>query len=298
MSCANLPSGFWPVMLTPFTERGDIDWPAYDELIRWYVRTGASGLFASCLSSEFFHITEEERFALARRAVECAGGRLPVIAAGPVGPDVEKMADTAKRLADVGISAVICLSNQFGEAPLNDERGHSQWKAQMERWLALLPKNLPLGIYECPKPRVCNLPPELLGWLARTGRFFTTKDTACDAAVIREKIGQISGTALRFYNADSVTLLGSLEAGGHGYSGIAGNYFGHLFSWICARHASHPEQARALAEFFADTNVLVHRKYMTSAKYYLRKHGLRMTTRTRAVQNTLEAEDMAALDKL
>ena len=44
----------WPVMLTPFTERGEVDYNALERLIAFYEEGGCSGLFAICQSSEVF----------------------------------------------------------------------------------------------------------------------------------------------------------------------------------------------------------------------------------------------------
>ena len=48
------PNGMWPVMLTPLQQNGDVDYPALEELINWYIKEGSSGLFAVCQSSEMF----------------------------------------------------------------------------------------------------------------------------------------------------------------------------------------------------------------------------------------------------
>ena len=39
------PNGMWPVMLTPLQQNGDVDYPALEELINWYIKEGSSGLF-------------------------------------------------------------------------------------------------------------------------------------------------------------------------------------------------------------------------------------------------------------
>ena len=62
----DLPKGVWPVMLTPFTADGAIDWDGVDVLTDWYIESGVAGLFAVCASSEMYHLTEGERYALAR----------------------------------------------------------------------------------------------------------------------------------------------------------------------------------------------------------------------------------------
>ena len=44
-------NGVWPVMLTPFTDTGRVDYKALEALIQWYEERGVSGLFAVCQSS-------------------------------------------------------------------------------------------------------------------------------------------------------------------------------------------------------------------------------------------------------
>ena len=39
------PNGMWPVMLTPLQQNDDVDYPALEELINWYIKEGSSGLF-------------------------------------------------------------------------------------------------------------------------------------------------------------------------------------------------------------------------------------------------------------
>ena len=58
--------GLWPVMLTPFTQEGEIDYPSLERLIAWYEENGAEGLFAACQSSEIFFLSLKERVELVR----------------------------------------------------------------------------------------------------------------------------------------------------------------------------------------------------------------------------------------
>ena len=39
-------AGLWPVMLTPFTHEGDVDYASLERLIDWYESNGVDGLFA------------------------------------------------------------------------------------------------------------------------------------------------------------------------------------------------------------------------------------------------------------
>jgi 4-hydroxy-tetrahydrodipicolinate synthase len=44
--------GIIPVMLTPFTDEGEIDYPGLERLIEWYLDKGADALFAIAQSIE------------------------------------------------------------------------------------------------------------------------------------------------------------------------------------------------------------------------------------------------------
>ena len=62
--------GIIPVMLTPFTEEGEIDYPGLERLIQWYLDKGADALFAIAQSSEMQFLTLAERAALGHFVVK------------------------------------------------------------------------------------------------------------------------------------------------------------------------------------------------------------------------------------
>ncbi len=292
----DMPNGAWPVMITPFTQDNQIDWAAYDQLIDFYMASGVSGLFSVCLSSELYCLSKQERVDLAKVAVRRADARVPVIAVGVADNTHEPsaIAEAVKEMAGTGVDAVVCLTNNFCAQADNEQ----QWLAQVEKFLEKADPSIPLGIYECPLPYARNISADALGWLAKTGRFVLTKDTCCRQDDIRAKVAAVRGSALRFYNADSCTLLDSMRHGGHGYSGIAANFMPHLFSWMCARHAEKPELADELSAFFKHGNHTIHQRYMQSAKIYLNRAGLKIGPRTRVAEHDFTPEALALLDAL
>ena len=48
--------GIIPVMLTPFTEAGQVDYAGLERLIEWYLANGSDALFAVCQSSEMLFL--------------------------------------------------------------------------------------------------------------------------------------------------------------------------------------------------------------------------------------------------
>lgn len=88
----NFPGGVWPVMLTPFTEDGQIDENGLRALVDWYIESGVKGLFAACQSSEIHELNFEERMRIAEITVSAAAGRVPVVASGHTSDSLEDQA--------------------------------------------------------------------------------------------------------------------------------------------------------------------------------------------------------------
>ena len=80
----------YPVMLTPFQKNNEIDFETLKQLVEFYISTGSTGLFANCLSSEMFQLTDEERIQVTKTVVEQVDGRQKVVATGTVGYDLNK----------------------------------------------------------------------------------------------------------------------------------------------------------------------------------------------------------------
>lgn len=290
-----LPCGVWPVMLTPFQDDNGVDMAALDELVEWYLAADVAGLFAVCLSSEMFHLDRDERYAIAERVLGRVAGRVPVIVSGAQGRDVQESVDYAARMYQLGASAVVCTAAQFspkGSTP-------DDWRRSVERFLDLADPGVPLGLYECPQPYHRLLSPQELGWLVGTGRFVCLKDTSCSAAAIRLKLHEVrTNQGFRFYNANVPTLLDSLRAGVHGFSGIAANFCPELYVWLCREFESHPRLAEELQDFLSVSGPLIVNKYPTSSKVFLGRAGLRLRPNARVQKTSLAEEEYLMLEAL
>lgn len=288
---APLQAGLWPVMLTPFGDDGTIDWAGVDALTTWYIDQGAAGLFACCLSSEMLHLYHEERYALARRVVATAAGRVPVIATGNFGGSLETQIESIRRMADTGVQAIVLLPNMLAPPDLGEDR----LRAAVERVLHAAPE-VRLGLYECPKPTKRSLTPGFLAWAAATGRFTYHKDTSGDFAAISAKLDAVRGTALSFTTAHTPTALRSLRAGAAGLCPIAANYYPHLYARLW-RERDDPS-ALTLQTRLTELEQIATPKYPLSAKHYLRLQGLPIGPRCRAVDLDWTTADQNALGEL
>ena len=89
---------FVPVMLTPYKKTGEIDYNGLSKLIDFYMAAGAKGLFANCLSSEMYNLSEKERLELTTHVVKHVNGQIPVVASGSFGDSFEDKAEFSKKI--------------------------------------------------------------------------------------------------------------------------------------------------------------------------------------------------------
>lgn len=276
------PNGVYPVMLTPFTENNEVDYEALGKLIDWYIEKGVNGLFADCQSSEMFFLSLEERVKIGEFVKKHADGRVPVVTSGHISDSLEDQAKELTAIAGTGADAVILLTNRLAKENESDE----VWLENLKKLLEMIPKDVPLGFYECPYPYKRIISPELLKWCADTGRFYFIKDTSCDIENMKAKLEVIKGTNLKLFNANTSTLLETLELGASGYSGVMANFHPELYVKLCNIYKEDPSKARKIADFLTVASLIERQVYPVNAKFYQKSIGNfnSIMTRTRDIK--------------
>ena len=141
-------SGVIPVMITPYTDDQKIDYESLKKLIDWYISNHVDALFAVCQSSEMIFLSFEERVALSKFVVEYTNGRVPVISSGHISDDIEEQKKELLAVAETKPDALVLVSNHLDPK----KEGTEVFKKNLNILLDTLPKDIPLGVYECPAP--------------------------------------------------------------------------------------------------------------------------------------------------
>lgn len=290
-----LPRGFIPVMLTPFHESGAIDSLGLSHLTDFYLESGAAGLFANCLSSELYELTDSERLIITKRIVDQVAGRVPVVATGTLGGSVAQQADFVKRIYDTGAQAVIVITSQM----VSPDESDAIFLDRMHQ-LMHLTEAIPLGLYECPVPYKRLINSEILANLLPTGRLIYHKDTSLDANEVARRLRVAEGYEFGLYDAYLVNAVSSLQAGAAGLSCIQGNIFPELITWLCANfdNSTRQEQVSQVQQFMTDCMDLAHTAYPIIAKYSLQKRGVPISLYTRRTVDPFTAAVREAIDAL
>lgn len=294
-----IPSGVYPVMITPFTSQNTVDWDAVDCIVDFYAEQGCRGIFSVCLSSEMFQLSEDERAMLAERVVKHSAGRMCVVVSGHISYSISDQIRELKRMAASGADAVVMITNRLARAEEDDDVAI----ANMHTILDAIP-DVTFGMYECPYPYKRLLTDKLLEAMKATGRFAFIKDTCCDAEMMAHRVRLLNGE-IKLFNANAETFLETLEGNADGFSGIMANYHPDLYVWLCQNYHKEPEKAKKLASALSVLSAAEGWGHPIAAKYHMNKVGVPMEIISRATPlsrfsslNRHSVDDLIAVEEM
>lgn len=291
-----IKKGYIPVMLTPFKDNGEIDYTGLTKLTELYLESGVSGLFANCLSSEMYELTEQERIQLVKHVIKIVNGRVPVVATGSFGGTLELQAEFIKRMHDAGVNAVIIITGIMAGV-------HEEDEVLNDRIFELLrlTGEIKLGLYECPVPYKRIVSAGQLKQFVATNRITYLKDTCLNLELVKAKLNAVSDyREFGLYDAYMVHAVESLKAGSAGLSCIQGNFFPELIIWLCKNY-DEPDlsnEVLKVQEILTKSMDLVHDVYPIVAKYFLQKRGLDISIYTRRQVGIFTPEVKTKIDAL
>ena len=277
MSTRKFASGVNCTMLVPYTPDDHIDFHALERMVEWYIEHGCTSLFAMCHSTELHMLSMEERLSIIHFVSEkckslttIRGHRPDVIAAGTFSTTLSAMAEEVQTVFETGADAVVWITNRLDP----DKNGDDYWLENAEKLLAMIPENIPLGLYECPHPCKRLLSLESVRWAVSTGRFYFIKDTCCDLKMLSDRLDIVRDTQLKLFNANAQTLLPTLRLGAAGYSSVMANIHPELYAWLCDNFTKYPEIANHLQHVLCFTAFAESLSYPLIAKYAMRCQGV------------------------
>lgn len=263
----------FPTMITPYKKDGSIDFETAEKYVDWYFENGMSGIFSVCQSSEIFYLSLEERcelnrivYARAKMLEKQYNKKFIVVSSGHISDTISDQANELTEIYKTGTDALILITNRLDP----DNKGDDEFIKNGEALLSLLPKDVKLGLYECPHPYKRLVTPKILDWCLKTGRFYYMKDTCCDADLLKERCQQLKSSNFKLLNANCQTLLESVRNGCEGYCGIMCNFHPRLYAWLINNFEKEPEKAdfiQSVIGTFGFTEVGL--PYPLTAKYHM-----------------------------
>lgn len=296
-ACRKRIEGIVPVMITPYLESGEIDYVGLERLIEWYIGHGADALFAVCQSSEMQFLSVEERAALGRFVIRQAAGRLSVAVSGHVSDDPFGQLQELLVAVETGADAVVLVTNHLD--PKN--RGREVFLGNLQWLLDRLPKDVPLGLYECPVPYRRLLSDDELRFCLDSGRFIMLKDVSCDLATVKRRVAMTAGMPFAILNANAAIAYDAMKAGSRGFNGVSTNFHPDLYKWLYTDGVRYPGLAEEIDGFLVLAALSEAFGYPVLAKMYHQRIGTFASIKSRAI--TFDVRERfwaldAILDKL
>jgi len=208
--------GIMPAMVTPFDERGGIDFAATESVVERFIGAGVDGLSILGSTGEFPHLSAGERRDFAEKVVGIVDGRVKVVV-GVGSTSTREASELARHAGEIEADATLCVP------PFYFKSGE---KALFRHYSAVArASGLPMLVYNFPLMTGLDLSPKLLSRLAsETPNVAGIKDTVTEHAHTLDVLGEVKSA-----HPDFSVLVGfedqilpNLLAGGDGaISGLA-----------------------------------------------------------------------------
>lgn len=232
-------------LVTPFDGNNRVDYPSLKRLIDFHVEQGSSGLVIAGTSGESPTLKRSEHIELIGRALEIAGGRIPIVA-GTGSNSTFQSIELSKAVVDprlAGYMAVVPYYNKPTQEGI------------FQHYMAIADGiDKPLLMYNVPGRTVADMLPETVGRLAKHDNIFGLKEATGDLERLRQIQGLVDEDFM-LYSGDDFTLCPFIQQGGHGVVTVSGNVVPAQVATLC-RLASEgkAEEAKALDDSLQPLN--------------------------------------------
>lgn len=282
-----LYKGIWPVLITPYNDDLTIDVVGYNKMLEWYLTFGIGGLYANCQSSEMTELSNDERLLLITEAIKTVQGKIPIVATGNFGKNIEEHIEFVKKVAGTGVDVVMLTVPTF----LNTDE-------ELEKYYLTIAEKVDakLGIYECPVPRSYNLGLSLIDTLAKSGRFFAYKETQCNFEKMKSIIKITKDTSFSYLQANTPFMLETIKLGAAGSMNIAANWLPDLEVDIYNRGLKKDTTADKLNSILCGMEMAQRSIHPMGVKYLISKRGVPIKPLTR-YPRALSSEEKYSLDQ-
>jgi 4-hydroxy-tetrahydrodipicolinate synthase len=203
--------GTYTVMVTPFTQGGELDLPALRRFVDWQIDEGIHGLIPLGSTGEFLSLSDDEHLAVAETVIQQAAGRVPVLI-GTGAEDTREAVRLSRRAEHLQADGVMIIP-PFYCTPTDDELYH-HYKTISDAI------SLPIMIYNNPATANVDLTPPLVARLSTIDNCRYIKESTLEVTRVRD-ILRLCGDRMTVFGG----ILGfeSFVEGASGWVAVASN---------------------------------------------------------------------------
>lgn len=210
-------------VVTPMHEDGSLDLASLRKLVDFHVQEGTDGLVIVGTTGESPTVNVDEHCQLIEAAVECADGRIPVIA-GTGANSTAEAAELAAFAAKVGCQAHLSVVPYYNKPTQEGLYRHFQTIAEKVE--------LPLILYNVPGRTVADLSNDTALKLAEIPNIVGIKDATGNLERGCDLIAR-APEDFAIYSGDDASAVALILLGGHGTISVTANVAPRLMHQMC-----------------------------------------------------------------
>jgi 4-hydroxy-tetrahydrodipicolinate synthase len=205
--------GCGTALVTPFTDRGEIDFSALRALVDWQISEGIDFLVPCGSTGEAQTLGDEERTRVVASVVEVAAGRVPVMA-GATSNDTARAVTETRRMCRLGVDYILSATPYYNKPTQEGLFRHFAAVADES--------TKPVCLYNVPGRTAVNLAPATALRLAGHSNVIGIKEASGDLKQVMEIL---RGRSENFsvLSGDDWLTLGLVAAGGDGLISVTSN---------------------------------------------------------------------------
>ena len=225
---------YLPALITPFTQRGEIDLKAHTHNLRVLADMGIEGFLFAGSTGEGPYIEPGER----ARLIKAGRRRKSHLMSGIAGESTRQGLAQLAEAIEAGADSLLVLT------PTALARGRHE---AVVRYYQTLADNssVPVFLYSVPVYTGYSLPVDLVGRLSRHSNIIGMKDSSGDVVRLQSIIDATPGSFV-LYNGSSKALTAAMAVGCEGAITASGNYAPDLVLRTLRTAIKDPAQARQL----------------------------------------------------
>ncbi len=200
-------------LVTPFTEQGNVDYAALEDLINWHVEQGSDGLVIMGTTGESATMSHDEHVLVVSAACELADGRINIIVGNGSNATSEAVHLT-ERMAHLPLAGFLNVNPYYNKP---SQRG------LLEHYRACCAaSDLPQLLYNVPGRTGADVLPEQVAELAEIQNIVGIKEATGDVARV-EQLRKLCGSNFILLSGDDPTGCDFILQGGDGVISVTAN---------------------------------------------------------------------------
>jgi 4-hydroxy-tetrahydrodipicolinate synthase len=205
--------GCGTALVTPFTDRGEVDFPALRALVDWQIAEKIDFLVPCGSTGEAQTLSDDERERVVASVVEVAAGRVPVMA-GATSNDTARAVAETQRMCRLGVDYILSATPYYNKPTQEGLFRHFAAVADES--------TKPVCLYNVPGRTAVNLSPATTLRLAEHPNVIGIKEACGDLKQVMEILrGRPRGFSV--LSGDDWLTLGLIAAGGDGLISVTSN---------------------------------------------------------------------------